>query len=112
MTHNPFDYHMPDEIKKQLSGSFLASFGEECAKIFELDNAAERNIEGTPFLFQVTGTGGWLQALRATCRRFDMQWLLDYWIRLDRYESDIFDDELASEVVRQFEKEGNAWSTQ
>lgn len=60
-----------------------------------------------------TGTGGWYEALKMTCMKLDMCWLLDYWNSLEWYDSDIFDgiieDRIIAKVVKSDDMHCNAY---
>ena len=46
-----------------------------------------------------SGTGGWYEALKATCRKLDMMWLVDYWNAMEYCDSDIFDGIIESRII-------------
>jgi hypothetical protein len=61
--------------------------------IFSYNNFEPKTYNN--FYSYVESTGGWNQALKATCVICRLESIYFYWNALEWYESDLFDDELA-----------------
>lgn len=57
----------------------------------------------TPLQYH-TSTSGYVAAFGMTCKKLDMEWLLVYRNKLPCYDSDLFDEEIANEVIKCFDK--------
>ena len=104
-------YKIPLEIKQKIPKYFYYAMGEELVNIFGTkvlipedvnDEINEYTVYGIDF---VTSTSGWHEAFKATCKKLDLQWLLDYHKTLEWYDSDLFDDEIAQEIIKYFSSE-------
>lgn len=51
-----------------------------------------------------SSTGGWFEALKMTCKKLDMMWLLEYHATLPWYDSDIFDGIIEDRIIEKFVK--------
>ena len=104
-------YKIPLEIKQKIPKYFYYAMGGELVSIFGTevlipedvnDEINEYTVYGIDF---VTSTSGWHEAFKATCKKLDLQWLLDYHKTLEWYDSDLFDDEIAQEIIKYFSSE-------
>ena len=104
-------YKIPLEIKQKIPKYFYYAMGGELVSIFgvEVLTPEDKNDvinENTVYEIDfVTSTSGWYEAFKATCKKLDLQWLLDYHETLDWYKSDLFDDEIAQEIIKYFSSE-------
>lgn len=71
-------------------------------------SALIRDEDGFSCLDYNTSTSGYVEAFRATCKKLDMEWLFNYWNELPWYRSDIFDSEIADEVMKRFDSNDSA----
>ena len=92
------DYKIPNEIKCRipnyfyiaLIGELVSIFGE---KILQPLDCGEYNLESS--------TAGWHTAFVMTCKKLDMEWLLEYHKTLPTYvELDMFNGEIEKEVIK------------
>ena len=104
-------YKIPLEIKQKIPKYFYYAMGGELVSIFGTevlipedvnDEINEYTVYGIDF---VISTSGWHEAFKATCKKLDLQWLLDYHKTLEWYDSDLFDDEIAQEIIKYFSSE-------
>lgn len=106
------EYSIPDSIKKNIPDYFYYALAGELASIFgpwilqkqafpEFDDDGNE-IENYSYYDLLSGSGGWVEAFFATCRKLDMMWLIEYWDSLGWYDSDIFDGEIESEIIERF----------
>lgn len=104
-------YKIPKEIKQKIPKYFYYAMGGELVSIFGVqvltpedknDVINENTVYEIDF---VTSTSGWYEAFKATCKKLDLQWLLNYHETLEWYKSDLFDDEIAQEIIKYFSSE-------
>ena len=93
------EYSIPEEIKNKIPNKFYYVMGGElCAifgpKIFEKFEEDYYDLNSS--------TVGWVEAFKETCRKLDMQWILDYWNTLEWYDGDIFDGEIEAGIIKRF----------
>ena len=108
-------YTIPEEIDKKIPEYFYyAMMGELCSihgpmmfeKIpwIEFDDEGseipETGDESQDYYDLDSSTGGWYEALRATCNKLNMNWLLEYWKTLEWYDSDIFDGIIEDRIIK------------
>lgn len=102
------EYNIPTEIDIKIPSYFyIALAGELCSilgpqifnKITDLDEDTEEEFSYYDF---DSGTAGWYAAFKATCKKLDLQWLLNYYDALKWYDRDIFDDIIEDRVVTRF----------
>ena len=58
------------------------------------------------------GTGGWFEAMRMTCRKLDMKWILEKYHEMPWYDSDTFDgrvEEKLSDLMKNFNSRANPY---
>ena len=100
-------YVIPADIKNRIPEHFYYALGGEFVSVFGRD-ALIPDEDGLSPLDFCTGTAGYVAALKATCQKLDMGWLLDYWNELPYYQSDVFDGEIADEVTERFADQDGA----
>ena len=91
-----YNYTIPEDIKNLITNDFLKEFRNQLFRIHEyysLDVFAE---EGIPIN---TSTAGWYAAFGKACLLTHKEELFNYWRTLSWYDSDIFDDKLASMLI-------------
>ena len=97
-------YSIPPKIKDQIPDYFYIAFAGELFSVYGWErsrlifypenNHAHADLE--------SGTEGWAQAFRATCRKLETGWLLDYYNSLPWYERDVFDGIIEQEIRKHF----------
>lgn len=92
------EYNIPDEIKSRIPQCFYSAFAGELCSVFGC-TVFEKDESGFYSLVYISGTAGWAEALKMTCKKLDMQWLLDYYDSLPWYDSDIFDGEIEDMII-------------
>ena len=98
----PVAYTIPAEIKAKIPDYFYYALGGEYVSVSGKD-VLSRDADGFSALDYNSSTAGYVTAFKATCKKLDMMWLYEYWDALPWYESDIFDGEIADEVMRLFD---------
>ena len=96
------DYKIPTEILSKIPEYFWAGFVGELVSVFGLDlfdKVDDEECVGADF---VTGTSGWNYAFRAACDKLNLEWLFDYYDKLDWMRSDVFDGEILDKVLEKF----------
>ncbi len=96
-----FKYTIPDEVRSRIPDWFYYAFAGEYTAVCGEDVLSSDEL-GVSRLEYGGGTAGFCEAFRAVCRRFQMDWLIEYYDSLPWYDSDLFDAELASETLRRF----------
>lgn len=100
-------YVIPADIKSRIPEHFYYALGGELVSVFGRD-ALIPDEDGLSPLDYCTSTAGYVAALKATCRKLDMDWLMDYWNKLPWYQSDVFDGEITDEVAKRFNDQNGA----
>lgn len=107
-------YEIPKEIDEKIPDYFYAALAGELCSIYgvdifrkhpniEYDNDGNEKIDWENYYYDLnSGTGGWINAVFATCERLNMQWLSDYWIGLEWYDSDILDSIIEARIIERF----------
>lgn len=108
------DSRIPEYFYPAMAGELCAVYGPDILKVAELyaeDDGEDNKLspeeyDEHPFynLDFVTCTGGWYQALRATCKKLDMMWFYEYHSSLEFYDSDILDNIIAERIEERFIK--------
>lgn len=96
------EYSIPPEIKNQIPVYFYIAFAGELFSIYGRERSRGMlypEVDGG-YADLASSTAGWLQAFKATCRKLEMGWLLEYYNALPWYESDVFDGILEQEIRR------------
>ena len=81
---------IPDAFYYDLAGKLFSIFGPS---IYDLEN-------GKTKIDFFAGSFGWNMAIRKSCQDMDLQWLKDFYINLEWYDSDLFDSEIADQIER------------
>lgn len=86
-------YKIPENIKSLIDIEFLNLFNKNICEVFGYDSLDDyvANVQG--------GTGGWYTALKNTCFELKKLEILGYWEKLEWYDSDYFDGELADMML-------------
>ena len=92
------EYNIPDEIKSRIPQYFYSAFAGELCSVFGC-TVFEKNEPGFYSLVYISGTAGWSEALKMTCRKLDVEWLFDYYDSLPWYDSDMFGGEIEDMVI-------------
>lgn len=107
------EYTIPEEIDSKIPSYFYIAFaGELCSILgpviftkYKMDPDDENNKE---YYYDLDcGTCSWYAALKATCNKLDMNWLIDYYGTLEWYDSDIFDGIIEERIVKNFIEHNN-----
>ena len=91
-------YVIPKEIDDRIPEYFYYAMAGELVSIFGSYILEEQ--DGYYDLY--SGTGGWNEAFKATCRKLNMMWLDDYTKTLRWDEGDLFDGEIETEIINRF----------
>lgn len=104
VTDGHIDYEIPDDIKGRIPEHFYIAMAGELFSVygpeaFDLINGY--NVDGNSYEYYDldTGTGGWIEAFKATCRKLGMEWLIEYHASLDWYDADLFDGEIETALL-------------
>lgn len=108
-------YSLEEILDKSIPDYFYPAFAGELCSIFGVsifhklpvidydeDGSAITNWANSYYDLH-TYSGGWIQALEATCKKLDMEWLVHYRVaNLEWYDADIFDELLEDKVITKF----------
>lgn len=89
-------YTIPQNIKNLITDDFLKEFRSQLFRIngyYSIETFAESGIPMN------TSTSGWFAALGKACLLTHKEELLNYWLTLPWYDSDVFDGELAEILI-------------
>lgn len=92
-----------DEILKMIPSYFWAAFAGELVSVFGLD-IFRPSEDGVSPLYYIDGTSGWNAALRMACKKLSLDWLYNWYDKLEWYDSDNFDCELVELLETNFVK--------
>lgn len=95
------EYQIPEKIKNKIPQHFYIAFAGELCSVFG-HMIFQKDESDVYSLFYVSSTAGWNEALKMTCQKLNMCWLLDYYNSLEWYESDLFDGEMEDKIVSEF----------
>ena len=95
------EYEIPPEIDERIPDYFYIAMAGELCSVFGIDIFIKDEDDNYP-LFYVSSTGGWYEALKATCKKLDMKWFLDYWVTLEWYDSDVLDGYIEDRIIEEF----------
>lgn len=100
------DDKIPDYFYPAMAGELCSIFGLSIFRkipMDDIDDDGNRRINWEKYYYDLhAGTGGWVEALCATCKKLDMEWFSDYWLKLEWYDSDILDTILEDRIVKNF----------
>lgn len=88
------EYKVPEEILAKIPNEFWEKFAMELIKIFGSDIFDKEEETGDKYLIYLPSTIGWAKAFMKTCRDFGLNDILEYYNKLEWYDSDTFDDEI------------------
>lgn len=94
-------YVIPDTIKELITDDFLAVLKEECEKIFGED-LFHKDEFGIAQINCLAGTGGFYTAFANACNKSNSKVLLDYWMQLKWYDSDLLEAEICDNLSERF----------
>lgn len=90
-----FEYKIPQEIKEKFTKDFMVDFLINITQVFNLNEA----ISYSDDIVYLESTYGWTDAFKNTCHKYKIEDVLVYYDNLEWYNSDIFDDEIASILI-------------
>ena len=93
-------YKIPEDILSKIPEYFWPAFAGEIVSVFGLFTF--NKVDGLYNLYFITGTTGWNAALKMTCRKLNMDWLYEYYNKLQWWESDMFDGEFEDLIISKF----------
>ena len=100
------DDKIPDYFYPAMAGELCSIFGPSIFRkipMDDMDDDGNRRVNWEKYYYDLhVGTGGWIEALWATCKKLDMEWFSDYWLKLEWYDFDILDDILEDRIVKNF----------
>lgn len=99
------DYKIPEDIKNRIPDYFYVAMAGELVSVFGV--WVLQFHEDLGYYDLDSSTGGWVEAFRATCRKLDMQWLIEYYATLDWFDGDLFDSEIEGEIIDRFCRKEN-----
>ena len=110
-------YVIPKEINDRIPEYFYYAMAGELVSIFgswilekqdypEYDDdgneiSGDPNVDASYYDLD-SGTGGWFEAFRMTCKKLDMMWLMNYYKTLKWYDSDIFDGIIEDRIIENY----------
>lgn len=107
-----YDTKIPDYFYFAMAGELCSIFGPH---LFDRIDPVEYDDDGNPLPSSIsegaayydldTSSVGWVEALKATCQKLDMMWLMNYRNELEWYDSDIFDGIIEERIIEKFVKE-------
>ena len=96
-----WNYTIPENINKLIDKEFLALFKKS------LDEAYPVHKDGCTYFLDEghyrlsEGSGHWSSAMLSTCFDLHKLEIIGYYETLEWWESDIFDDELCSKLIKE-----------
>lgn len=95
------EYEIPEEILNKIPAYFYFAMAGELLSVFGIHIFFKWDDgEGNKYYDLDSSTGGWEEAFKATCKKLDMMWLIDYANTLEWYDHDIFDGEIENEIIK------------
>lgn len=91
-------YRIPADIKSRIPQQFYQTMYQDLLNVFG-KQILRKDAAGDYQINYMCGTYGWTDALHRTCYSFGMEWLWEYYDDLPWYDSDLFDCEIAEELV-------------
>ena len=95
------EYQIPDEVKSRIPQHFYSALAGELCSVFGC-MIFGKDASGVYGIAYISSTAGWMEALKMTCEKLDMAWLLDYYNSLPWYDSDMFDGEIEYKIISEF----------
>lgn len=95
------DYKIPDDILAKIPDYFWPALAGELVSVYNpfIFNEVDVGVRAIDFL---TGTVGWTEAFKATCKKLGMEWMNEYLDKLEWYDSDIFESEICDLIISKF----------
>ena len=90
-----------DNILSNIPDYFYPAFAGELVSVFGSE-ILEPSETGEVPLFYISGTTGWNAALRMTCEKLGIDWLMSWYDELEWFDSDNFDGELVEMMETKF----------
>ena len=90
-----------DKILSNIPDHFYPAFAGELVSVFGSE-ILEPSETGEVPLFYISGTTGWNAALRMTCKKLGIDWLMSWYDELEWFDSDNFDGELVEMMETKF----------
>ncbi len=100
-------YSIPKEIKDKIPDYFYIAMAGELVSIFGIDVLDKYDCYELYAFEYHESTAGWVEAFKATCKKLSMNWLYDYWDKLEWYDSDWFDGEIGVGIANIMPMLGN-----
>lgn len=97
-----FDRKFDDVISK-IPEYFYPAFAGELVSVFGPNILTRSDIKDSQLL-DVSGTSGWNAALKMACHKLNLNWLLNWYDKLEWYDSDDFDYKLVELIFSKFIK--------
>lgn len=97
-------YEIPKEILSKFSDDFWKVLANELARVFGNDIFDEDEDAGTRQIVFLTSTMGWAKAFMKTCKIFKLIDILEYYDKLEWYDSDAFDDKICKILEEKYIK--------
>lgn len=98
------EYRIPEELKERIPDYFYIAMAGELASIFgrAILHPIDLEDDGDSLIYELnSGTAGWYAAFVMSCKKCDVDWLIDYRKTLPTWvEADIFDGEIETEIVK------------
>ena len=97
------EYTVPDDIRTMIPTEFYTYLKQQLISIFgefifkQLDIIDDESTYGVDYIMS---TGGWVEAVRQTCIKLNLDWLLNYYDTLLWYEADIFDAYIGEQLAK------------
>lgn len=92
-----------DKILSNIPDYFYPAFAGELISVFGSEIIGPSETGEDP-LFYISGTTGWNAALRMTCKKLGIDWLMNWYDELEWFDSDDFDGELVEMINSKFLK--------
>ena len=98
------EYSIPEEIRNKIPDYFYTALAGELFSVFGWDRCRwmfyPKKDPGYADL--ASGSAGWVQAFKATCRKLGLEWLTEYYDTLPWYDSDVFDGIVEQRIWEHF----------
>ena len=103
-TGTRIEYQIPKEIQERIPDYFYTAFAGELFSVYGWERSRWMFYpeESKEYVDLDSSSAGWAQALEATCRKLEMDWLFAYYQTLEWYDSDVFDGIIEKEIGKQF----------
>jgi hypothetical protein len=95
------NYKIPDDILAKIPEYFWPAVAGELVSVYS-PSVFVKDEDGLCGMDFIIGTSGWHVVLKATCRKLDMDWLYEYYCKLEWYDSDWFDGEMFDLIKNNF----------